>query len=411
MQNGDSLNAQAWYNEIVILPFPDSDSLYYVFTVGVTSFYGLYYSIVDISANSGMGTVIQKNGQLQSFANADCLNAIKHGNGRDWWVIFRKSDVPTGGSNNDFYQYLITPNGISNVFIQSVGSLSYTNLGKLTFSPLGGKLAFVTYAGLVEIYDFNRCTGIISNPINVFQETMGSASHFWGCEFSPNGNILYVTISDQSSYLFQFDLTAANIAASIDTIWTISFPSEGIGSLKRGPDNKIYGSGPYTNPSVFIYPYPDSMYNMYNMNLGVINYPDSLGTACDFQPYSFYLGGKRTYWGLPNNPDYDMGPLAGSPCDTLTGIFNGEPQTANNELLLTYAPEWEKLFVNARGLGGRKCLLRLFDANGKVVYSLEKQTQPPYFTRDVDMRALARGMYVVGLDTEKESLRKKFVKP
>ncbi|MBL0341878.1 MAG: hypothetical protein IPP71_13625 [Bacteroidetes bacterium] len=58
----------------------------------------------------------------------------------------------------------------------------------------------------------------------------------------------------------------------------------------------------------FPYPYPD-IYNMYNMNLSVINQPDSLGATCDFQPYSFYLGGKRTYVGLPNNPDYELGPL------------------------------------------------------------------------------------------------------
>jgi len=33
---------------------------------------------------------------------------------------------------------------------------------------------------------------------------------------------------------------------------------------------------------------------------------------------SFYLNGKRTYWGLPNNPDYSMGSVAGSICDSLT---------------------------------------------------------------------------------------------
>jgi hypothetical protein len=28
---------------------------------------------------------------LQSFEQVDCLNAVKHGNGRDWWVLFRKA--------------------------------------------------------------------------------------------------------------------------------------------------------------------------------------------------------------------------------------------------------------------------------------------------------------------------------
>jgi hypothetical protein len=297
-----------------------------------------------------------------------------------------------------------------------VGSLNYTGLGKLTFSAQGDKLAFASYAGLLEIYDFDRCTGVISNPVNLFQQaTMPPYNHFWGCEFSPNGNILYVTINDLTSYLFQFDLTAANIAASIDTIWQTSYPTEAIGALKRGPDNKIYESGPYTNPTVFIYPYPDSMYNMYNMYLGVINFPDSLGAACNFQPYSFYLGGKRTYWGLPNNPDYDMPAWSGSLCDTLLNLtpFLSEGEGAPT-LMLTYVSEWQKLFVNAQHLKGKNCVLEIFDVTGKnltpALSKGEGVVRGGYFTKDVNCTGFAKGMYLVNLRTEKEVLTKKFTR-
>ncbi|MBK7964588.1 MAG: hypothetical protein IPK10_04335 [Bacteroidetes bacterium] len=50
-----------------------------------------------------------------------------------------------------------------------------------------------------------------------------------------------------------------------------------------------------------------------NSNLSVINFPDSLGSSCDFQPYSFYLGGHKAYNGLPNNPNYELDTLHGSP--------------------------------------------------------------------------------------------------
>jgi hypothetical protein len=100
--------------------------------------------------------------------------------------------------------------------------------------------------------------------------------------------------------------------------------------LKRGPDGKIYYATAWNDGVNFNFPYPDSVYNMYNMNLGVINYPDSPGVSCDFQPFSFYLGGKRNYWGLPNNPDYDLPQLYGSPCDTLHVQVkeNHNPRTA-----------------------------------------------------------------------------------
>lgn len=412
MQNGDSVIITAWYNEDIIVNDPSADSMYYVFHIGVNVNYGIYYSKVDLTQNAGLGAVTQKNVQLQSFPNMDCLNAIKHGNGRDWWVFFRRYDPSGFPTIDEFHSYLITPAGITNYTVQHVGSGSYTNLGKLTFSAQGDKLVLTSYAGLLEIYDFERCTGVISNPVNVFQEvTMPPANRFWGCEFSPNSNVLYVTISDQTSYLFQFDLTAANIAASIDTIWQTSYPTEAIGALKRGPDNKIYESGPYTNPTVFVYPYPDSMRNMYNENLGVINFPDSLGAACNFVPYSFYLGGKRTYWGLPNNPDYDMPAWAGSPCDSLITSTPQPPEGGDlPALFVAYVSSWQKLFINAQHLNGRKYTLRIFDAMGKIVYSSNGNLSPPYFTKDVYLPNLSAGVFIVSLVTEKESLRKKFVK-
>jgi len=54
----------------------------------------------------------------------------------------------------------------------------------------------------------------------------------------------------------------------------------------------------------------------------VVHNPDIAGAGCDFRPFSFYLGGKRTYYGLPNNPKYNLGPLTGSLCDTITVGIN-----------------------------------------------------------------------------------------
>ncbi|MBL0050574.1 MAG: hypothetical protein IPP29_03155 [Bacteroidetes bacterium] len=103
-----------------------------------------------------------------------------------------------------------------------------------------------------------------------------------------------------------------------------------MGQLKLAPDGKIYQSNNYYGG----YPYSDTTYNMYNMNLSVINSPDSLGAACNLQPYSFYLGGKRTYFGFPNNPDYFLGPKVGSTCDTLSTFT----QAAHNVVISNLFP-------------------------------------------------------------------------
>jgi hypothetical protein len=405
MPEGDSIVGEAWYNEMVIVPFPDNDSLYYLFSIFVLSPYGLYYSIVNMKADSGRGDVIAKNIQLQNFPIVDCLIAVKHGNGRDWWLIFRKFDPVNFTPNDEFYSYLITPSGIVNYSIQHVGNTISTGFGKISFNQEANRIAYNNYRGLLELYEFNRCTGIISNPQTIYTENTGPPwPARWSSEFSPNSNYLYVDNTPDTTYLFQYDLTAANIAASEDTLWSTPFPKNCGGALKRAPDNKLYFSCVYDNGIQFPYPYADTMYNVYNMNLGVINSPDSLGTACDFQPYSFYLGGKRTYWGLPNNPDYELGALTGSICDTLTSVHELSEQ---NQINIFPNPFFNKIAFQYPQHSKTKIKeVTIFDLMGEIVLN-KKITQPLY---ELDLSFLQKGIYFITLTTEKNIFTKKIVK-
>ncbi|MBP9084428.1 MAG: hypothetical protein KBH11_15215, partial [Bacteroidia bacterium] len=368
MINGDSIKGGGWYMEQVITLSPQNDSLYYMFNIGVTFDYGIYYSVVDLRLNSGNGEVIQKNVQLESLKAVDCLSAIKHGNGRDWWVVVRFNAIST----NQHHLFLVDPNGITMMPIQSIGSVNHTNSGRYTFSPDGSKLVYINLIGLMEIYDFDRCTGTISNPVTLHPEpTTAPYGRFWSCEFSASGRFLYVsTYIDTASRLFQYDLNSLDPVGTRDTLEYITNGLIGNGFLKRGPDNKIYFSHAWecqAFPSC--YPYPDSVYNFVNMNLSVINYPDSLGSACNYTPYSFYLGGTRTHYGLPNNPDYDLPAHAGSPCDTLVSQNELAGAVAIGSLHVYYHPAWEKAFINASNLKGKTGKLLVYDMQGKVVHS------------------------------------------
>ncbi|MEI2759648.1 MAG: hypothetical protein V9G42_09510 [Bacteroidia bacterium] len=414
MQNGDSIVMQAWYHEVLIIDNPSNNNQYYVFSIGVTgsSQLGLYYSIVDMSANGGLGEVIQKNVQLHNYKSADGLTAIKHGNGRDWWIINRRCN----NINNTFYKYLITPAGVSDSIPQNIGFATNVDLSRVCFSNNGSKMIFYNTRGLLELYDFDRCTGQLSNLQTIYPElTQAPLRWYWGACFSPDDNLLYISSipiqSTDTSRLYQLDLTATNIAASADTLWQTHFNAS-MGFLKLAPDGKIYLATSYYQ----YYPYKDTMYNNTNMYLSTINSPNSLGSACDLQPYSFYLGGKRTYGGLPNNPDYMLPALAGSACDTLTGIAPS-PLGRGGELFVTYIASWQKLFVNAQHLKGKNITLTLYDVTGKLIYNTARVLTPlgvggsagGYFTQDVNCSALAKGMYIVSLQTEKEKLVNKFV--
>jgi len=362
-----------------------------------------------MNLNGGLGGVVQKNVQLENFKVVDCLKAIKHGNGRDWWIIIRNAL----NFSNEHYVYLITPSGISSSFTQAVGSVNNTNSGRYCFSEDGSKLAFINLIGLMEVYDFDRCTGVISNPVTIHPEpTSAPYGRFWSCEFSSNGRFLYVATNDNSAtkHVYQYDLLSPNPATSRISLTSNSNYLIGYGFLNKGPDNKIYFSTAYQCDAFpYCYPYPDSVYNQYNMNLSVINSPDSLGLACNYTPYSYYLGGKRTYYGLPNNPDYDMPALAGSPCDTLTSLNGAAAAVVAAGLYVYYSPQWQTAFINADKLKGTTYRLSVCDITSKEVFSESGKISPPYFTKNLNCTDWAKGMYVVSLETEIERLVKKFV--
>nr|MBA3285207.1 T9SS type A sorting domain-containing protein [Nitrosopumilus sp.] len=163
--------------------------------------------------------------------------------------------------------------------------------------------------------------------------------------------VLYVSDFDT---LFQFDLTASNIQASKQIIWYDSDSINIVGQHLLGPGGKIYIANSSTS-------WLSNVYNLQNMNLSVINSPDSLGAACDFQPYSFYLGGRRSFGGLPNIPDYNLGPVEGS-CLTSVNELNGK-----NEILVYPNPANETLNIIGLDLNNDNKIL-LFDLTGRKIF-------------------------------------------
>ncbi len=358
-------------------------------------------------ANAGLGTVIQKNIQLLPYQMQDGLQAIKHGNGRDWWIICHRWDI----SDNNFYKFLLTPNGLIGPYIQSIGDISYGSLLNMNFSQSGSKVAIVDYHGLFEIFNFDRCTGDFSSiPFFTFPTTAFNYNLLWNCEFSSNENRLYISGGQQISYLFQLNLLDSNPWQEIDTLWVQNTIPYSQGQLELAPNNKIYFATAWNDGIHYNYPYPDSAYYQENMNLGVINNPDNLGSSCDFQPFSFYLGGNRTYLGLPNNPNYDLPADSGSSCDSLPYVTVKELQKEKSNLNIFYHSGWHIAFVNAKRLRGEKYVLSVYDLMGKEIFKEEGTLSSSYFTGDLNCSGFANGMYIVNLQTEKEVLSKKFVK-
>ncbi len=95
----------------------------------------------------------------------------------------------------------------------------------------------------------------------------------------------------------------------------------------------------------------------------VINYPDSLGVSCNVSQHSFVLPTYNNC--LPNFPNYDLGKIAGSPCDTIVGI--NDPN--KNGIFTIYPnPSSDKFWINYEIEVNSKADFHLYNSIGINIF-------------------------------------------
>jgi hypothetical protein len=410
----DSITGEGWYNELALLP--RLNNIYYLLSIGLygSPSAGLYYTSIDMALNGGLGGVLQENVQIDNIEYADCLTIVRHGNGRDWWAIAKINNFPHTFFNR-FRKYLITPYSVSGPYIQDFNDASDGSFQKITWHPSNNRFMLMNVSGYMAEFNFDRCSGTITLNRTIFPEITNLSRAFWEGAYSPNGNVFYVSRNsygaavDSFNYLLQYDLTAVDITASCDTLDTTTYLPVDCGAVRLAPDGKIYYSQAYISQTVLSYPYADSMRNYINENLGVINNPDIVGQGCNFAPFSFYLGGKRTYYGLPNNPDYSLGALTGSLCDTLSTSIQ-ETVEKNPVIYISPNPATHIAYFNAQHLKGKRGMLTVASLNGELVFQRHIDIfNGGYATQRIDVSNFQNGMYFINLQTEKERVSGKLL--
>ncbi len=394
--NGLKCNGSVTQGSLII-PMPDDSQKYYIFNIGLPpqfpplGFYSLYYSVVDVSLNNNFGDVdlTKKNIPICDTAITEKMIGIKHANGRDWWIINHEWNT------NVFYKYVVTPNGINGPYTQSIGDTvkGSAYAGQMAANSEGKKVAFAGVDGTLQLFDFDRCSGLFSNYFNLNGIPDSLTLGYYGCSFSPESSYLYTSTADS---LFQFDLSATNIKASKTLIagYTgAALGQIGIGQHLIGPDEKIYIA--ITN---WAFNSCDSM----TTHLSVINNPDLLGPACNFTPFSFPLiNCSEVYAGLPNMPNYNLGSLVGSVCDTVTAV---EEIKYNYKMIINPNPTKDVCTITASNFA--KATLIIFDITGRI---LSSQTFSNKATLDIS--TLTKGVYIAELkDLDGKSVKGKIVK-
>ncbi|MEZ4805314.1 MAG: gliding motility-associated C-terminal domain-containing protein [Bacteroidia bacterium] len=300
----------------LIIPVPESDSLFYIFTTDCAESRlanGFRYSIVDLSLNGGMGDVTVKY-QLLTDSVCEKLTAVHHANGRDIWVLTHKYD------SDAFHAFLVTPSGLNTTpIVSNTGAKQIVNYstyypecmarGTMKFSPNGKKLVVLSFSDChpfppaPEIFDFDNSNGKVKLDFTVNDP---DSIMYYGAAFSSNSKLLYFSSAWRSHKLHQFDLSNATNSASFMASKKKIFeaaPSSNpplVSGLCLGPNGKIYVS---TNR-----PWLDVIHN-----------PENLDTACNFEQKSIILKTcpypTSSALGVPNFIEsYFQNTFIGNPC-------------------------------------------------------------------------------------------------
>ncbi len=389
MPNGGLLQGHPNFASI-LLNYSGIDSMVCLLHISIdpsiSNFYRLFYSVINKNLNSGLGDLVIRDSLLyDARISSEKLAVVKHGNGRDWWVFIYDRD-------SGYVSYLLSPMGISQVNIQHIGSngdsLYY---GKLIFSNDGSKMMTVGAFGTVDVFDFDRCTGLLSNWRDIGEHLTSEPYQYLSAAFSPNGNLIYVSPFNLTKNFYQFDLNASNITAS--KVLLNSYPDTGLTQWNTynwhnlAPDGKIY------IPIVSNYQGPN-IDNVTTQHLDVIEYPDSVGTACHYIRQAFSLGSHHAAACLPNMPYYGLGAMTGSACDSLTGIKN---VTEINNAVEVFPNPSSGVFS-----------LKLKDVNDKIISTEVEDILgnrvlfTKYFSSIFDLSAYSDGIYVLRVQTQKK---------
>ena len=301
MPNGANLLG-GFYNSCtqgaLIVPFAEDNQRYYLFTLEELEALslspvvdnGLRYSVVDMTLNGGLGDV-QVATINTPLANdlTEKLIVIRSTEIQGFWVIAHKKNA------NEFLAWKIDACGVSTQPVASTVGSNFASApfgateawsGAMDASPDGNRIGMpVDWSDRIEFFDFNKTTGVVSNPltVNVTDDSNLPFLRKYGACFSPDGSKFYYTNINSVYQLNLSTYTSAAIASSITLIYSPILEPNGYPCLQieQAPNNKLYVA--IGNAG----------------RLDEISNPNTLGLGCAYVTNAVSFGPATCQLGLP----------------------------------------------------------------------------------------------------------------
>ncbi len=257
------------------------------------------------------GKVIYKERSLLEGFFQGGFSACRHANGRDWWIVHNAE------YNKAIYVFLYTPDGVKLIHtFDDVTKVAYRQTFVVgNFSRDGSlyvaaeSIGIRTDTMLLTIYGFDRNNGLLLRKEG--KTIVPQLILFGSPEFSHDNHYLYVA---NGQHIFQYDITQNEILPTEKIIAT--YDGSLFAYVEGGPATNLFFNSMTLGPDGRIYCIPPG--NVRSMH--VIDYPDERGEAATVIQNKFKLP-CQIFNSIPSFPNYRLGPLDGSACDTL-GLDN-----------------------------------------------------------------------------------------
>ncbi len=337
---------------------------------------------VDMKLNNGNGKLVKTKTIMQKASlSRTQMMACRHADGKSWWLLKQ------GHDSNIVYKFILTKDSIYEYGNQFFGLPACGNvdiLGQSMFSNNGKRYATVVYGSNLLFYaDFDRCTGLLSNPkvrplpnhakapsIPVLDTLPG------GLCFSPTDSFLYVA---KEYNIYQLDLYEpdSNLAwyhvANMDTSYNAFMQWSCIYSAN---DGKLYIGN----------------WNGLGSAMSVISNPNAKGAACAFCPkcLRFPTQGSNN---PPCMPNYALGKDTTVICWPMGLNESGREEREAQECSVYPNPAQTQLTIESEAFKKGLNSLRIFNLMGQCV--LEEAFKTVSGKHTVSVQGLPSGVYML----------------
>ena len=352
----------------------------------------LLRALVDIDEN----VVLSKNEEVLDTLASNILSATKHANGQDWWLL--NQDY----FSNEYYSLLVREGEVIDTVSSFIGNqVLAPGSPQSNFSPDGKLFARYDVLDNLELYDFDRATGRLSNFRHIEVPNTLELPHSGGLSFSGSSRFLYV---NDAIGIWQYDMEASDIAASVVQVAEREEFATGLDifnsptytffyRMALAPDCRIYMSARSGTDRIY-----------------VIMDPEQKGVACDVvQNIKIPVWNDNT---IAHYPNYrlDTAPFCDSSKDfpsnlmTTTVSTSSAASSAPQRIHAYPNPAQDFVRVYLKNVDSRAVRFELYDLLGRSVLARDVSVINGEALEQISLSQVPSGIYVYSVHREGQVL-------